>query len=311
MRLKTTSIFIAFCLLIVGFTSVCAQEKTVDSEIEVLVLGVAQDAGAPQINCKKRCCKENAIHHQVVSLGIVVDERRYLIEATPDIGAQLKFFEQTRPFIHPFLDGIFVTHAHIGHYTGLMYLGKEAMNALRTPTFLMPRMFDFIEKNGPWSQLVSNENIDLRKLQHDRPQELSGGLKVTPILVPHRDEFSETVGYLIEGTEKSLLFIPDIDKWEKWDTPIVELVSKVDYALLDATFYDAKEINHRDISTIPHPFVVESFSTFDQLPQEEKAKIHFIHFNHTNPLLDTSSEATRTTLQKGYKIAEKGMRFKL
>ena len=36
-------------------------------------------------------------------------------------------------------------------------------------------------------------------------------IKVNPFLVPHRDEFSETVGYQIEGPNKTALFIPGIN----------------------------------------------------------------------------------------------------
>ena len=69
-----------------------------------------------------------------------------------------------------------------------------------------------------------------------RKNKVVGSLQITPILVPHRDEFSETVGYYIKGKEKTLLFIPDIDKWYRWETDIRELVKEVDYALLDASF---------------------------------------------------------------------------
>lgn len=190
-------------------------------------------------------------------------------------------------------DGIFVTHAHIGHYTGLMYLGKEAANASQVPVYAMPRMKTFLEQNGPWSQLVTNKNIVLNEMQENVDMQLSPQLHITPITVPHRDEFSETVGYRIEGPANKVLFIPDIDKWAKWNRNIAEEIAGVDYAFLDATFYDAAEINNRDISTIPHPFVIESMELFKSLSTAEKKKIYFIHFNHTNPLLRLESKETK------------------
>ena len=110
--------------------------------------------------------------------------------------------------------------------------------------------------------------------------------------MPHRDEYSETVGYVISGPNKSALFIPDIDKWEKWKLDINAEIKKVDYALLDATFFDEKEINNRDISEIPHPFIIESMKKFEMMTPEEKNKIIFIHFNHTNPVLKDQREST-------------------
>jgi pyrroloquinoline quinone biosynthesis protein B len=125
---------------------------------------------------------------------------------------------------------------------------------------------------------------------------------VTPFLVPHRDEYSETVGYMIAGPNKKALFIPDIDKWEKWDRSIATELSKVDYAFLDATFYDGEELN-RDMSEIPHPFIVETMQLLKELPSSEKNKIHFIHFNHTNPVLDSNSAQARAVVQAGFHLA--------
>jgi pyrroloquinoline quinone biosynthesis protein B len=206
---------------------------------------------------------------------------------------------------------IFLTHAHIGHYTGLMYLGKEAMNAQQVPVYVYPKMQVFIENNGPWSQLVSNKNIVLKTMQTNKLQQLNSQLSVLPFQVPHRDEFSETVGYQINGQEKSALFIPDIDKWEKWETSIIDAIQKVDYAFIDATFFSGKEIQARDISEIPHPFVIESIELFGKLSPTEKAKIHFIHMNHTNPLLKPKSFESKKVEALGFNIARTGDRFTL
>lgn len=288
-----------------------SQENINIQDPELIVLGIAQDAGAPQINCKKECCMQKESTNFVVSLGIADDKKRFLIEATPDIGEQIQLFDQEYPFEQSFIDGIFITHAHIGHYSGLMYLGKEAMSATAIPTYMMPRMYQFMHENGPWNQLIENKNIHAIQLVEEQRIELSKNLSIVPFLVPHRDEYSETVGYKIQGPNTTVLFIPDIDKWTKWGKSIEKEVKKVDIALLDATFYDGNDLNGRDMSSIPHPFVEESFKIFDELTTEEKSKIHFIHFNHTNPLLKKTSNACKKTLNKGYKIAHRGMRFKL
>jgi pyrroloquinoline quinone biosynthesis protein B len=167
----------------------------------------------------------------------------------------------------------------------------------------MPRMSDFLSNNGPWNQLITRKNILLQELENEKPLQLSEKLSVTPILVPHRDEYSETVGYRIIGPKKTALFIPDIDKWEKWDKDIIEEIKLVDYAFLDATFYSGNELNNRDISQIPHPFIIESLEKFKGLTSQEKSKIVFIHFNHTNPVLNPDSKETQIVLKQGFKIA--------
>jgi pyrroloquinoline quinone biosynthesis protein B len=192
-----------------------------------------------------------------------------------------------------------------------MYLGKEAMNANRIPVYVYPKMKNFLENNGPWSQLVSNQNIKLNQMLENKTVRLTSELSVLPFQVPHRDEFSETVGYKIMGSQKSALFIPDIDKWEKWETSIVEAIKKVDYAFIDATFFSGAEIKARDLSEIPHPFVIESIELFKDLAEEEKSKIFFIHLNHTNPLLDPESKESMEVERLGFGIARTGDRFSL
>ncbi len=275
----------------------------------LVVLGTVQDAGSPHIACKKECCislfENPDPNRKVVSLGLIDPQNRktFLFEATPDIPEQTKKLKQLSNTNNELPDGIFLTHAHIGHYTGLMYLGKEATNANAIPVHAMPGMKKFLEENGPWSQLVTNNNISLSEMKDLQEIKLTSNLKIIPFTVPHRDEFSETVGFSIEGPNKTALFIPDIDKWEKWDTSIIEAISKVDYAFLDATFYNGVEINNRDISQIPHPFIIESMELFKDLPLSEKQKIHFIHFNHTNPVLNANSDAYKTVIENKFNIA--------
>lgn len=275
----------------------------------LIVLGTIQDAGFPHIACKKVCCKDlfsiSDKDRQVVALGLIDNtySKKYLFEATPDIAKQMKaLLKDAIQNKNEMVDGIFLTHAHIGHYTGLMYLGKEAANAKNINVFAMPRMKKYLETNGPWSQLVTNKNISLTQIEKEQSISLTPNLMVTPFLVPHRDEYTETVGYRIKGPNKTALFIPDIDKWNKWNKSIVEEIKKVDYAFLDATFYSGKEINNRDISQIPHPFVVESLEMFKTLDSIERKKVIFIHFNHTNPVIDLNNNEAKNVLNQGFNI---------
>jgi len=260
----------------------------------ITVLGTAQDAGYPQINCKKECCKafyDGEVSKKLIScLGLVdkTTKQKWIFDATPDMTQQIQDLKADHLDNGKVIDGVFLTHAHIGHYTGLMYLGFEAMGATNIPVYAMPKMKSYLELNGPWSQLVSMQNIQLKRMKHDSVMTLNSNLKVTPFLVPHRDEYSETVGYKIEGKHKSALFIPDINKWDLWKKSIVEEVKLVDYAFIDATFFNDGEIP-RPMADIPHPFIIETVKLFENESKETKAKIQFIHLNHTNPaLMDTS-----------------------
>lgn len=289
----------------------------VQNSVELMVLGTIQDAGSPQIGCRKSCCINLWEHpdptRMVVSLGIVDhrDSSLYLFEATPDIGKQMEFLSKQSQIDQNMLKGIFVTHAHIGHYTGLMHLGREASGAKNVPVYTMPRMATYLTNNGPWSQLISQENIVVNLLKSDSTIHLNERISITPMLVPHRDEYSETVGYKIQGPRKSLMFIPDIDKWARWDRNILTEIKSVDYAFLDATFYSGVELNNRDMSEIPHPSIQESMGLFESLDSTDKAKVNFIHFNHTNPVLNAQSSEFKKVHNEGYNIAKFGDRFHL
>jgi pyrroloquinoline quinone biosynthesis protein B len=282
----------------------------------LLVLGVAQDAGYPQAGCYAAHClpgwEDPGLRRGAVSLGLVdpTTGQKYLFEATPDLPEQLYELERAAPSQRYELGGIFITHAHIGHYTGLMFLGHESMGASGVRVFVMPRMLVYLGSNGPWSQLVSYRNIVLTPLEENRSQS-AGSFEITPFLVPHRDEFSETVGYRIDGRDRSALFIPDIDKWSRWDTSLEELITRVDYALIDATFYAEGELPGRDMSKVPHPLVVESMSLLRHLPEGERNKVWFIHMNHTNPLLDSKSKESTRVRSEGFNIAVEGLRLPL
>ena len=292
-------------------------QPPVDSGVELFVLGSVQDGGSPHIGCARACCAplfENPDPtRKVVDLGLMDRQagQTFLIEDGPDFPQQVHLLQERAMQQQPVPSGILLTHAHIGHYTGLMFLGREALNADSVPVYAMPRMRRFLMENGPWSQLVSLGNMALQPLEASQPIRLTPRLEVVPFRVPHRDEFSETVGFEIRGPGKTVLFIPDIDKWERWETDIAERIRHADLAFLDASFYDASEIGYRDMSEIPHPFVVESMARFDSLPEAERRKIHFIHLNHTNPLLDPSSDQSRAVLKKGYRVARFGESFEL
>jgi pyrroloquinoline quinone biosynthesis protein B len=280
----------------------------------VTVLGIAQDGGYPQAGCKAEHClrhwRGEEKKRQVVSLGLTdqASGQNWLFEATPDFTAQLQQLQTASGSTN--LSGIFLTHAHMGHYAGLLSLGREAMGAQGMPVYVMPKMKEFLETNAPWSQLVSLGNIKLVVMESDMPIQLASNLRVTPLKVPHRDEFSETVGFRIESAEKSLLFIPDIDKWPLWDRDIRTEVARVDVALLDATFYQEGELPNRDMREIPHPFVAETISLFSPLSDSEKRKIKFIHFNHTNPLIFEGPER-ETVKNLGFGVATEGERIEL
>jgi pyrroloquinoline quinone biosynthesis protein B len=184
-----------------------------------------------------------------------------------------------------------------------MHLGREVLGAREVPVYAMPRMHDFLSRNGPWDQLVRLKNIVLRPMQNEVTFELNQRIRVTPFLVPHRDEYTEAAGFRIAGPQRTVIFIPDIDKWEKWNRRIEEVIAGVDVAYVDGTFYAEGEIPGRNMAEIPHPFIVETMHRLASLPADEKSKVRFIHLNHTNPALRPDSEAAQAISKAGFRVA--------
>lgn len=283
-------------------------------KVQLIVLGIAQDAGFPQAACRKSCCaqawQDRSLRRHPACIAIVDREsgQRWLFECTPGFPDQLNLLDK---FAAPDksslgLNGIFLTHAHVGHYAGLIHLGREVIGSNEVKVHAMPRMSKFLKTNGPWSQLVTLGNIKLVPLKNDTTIQINERIKVTPFLVPHRDEFSETVGFRITGPSKTIVFLPDINKWNKWSHKIEDLIADCDVAYLDGTFFENGEIPGRDMSLIPHPFVRESIQRFSPLDEQHRNRIRFIHFNHTNPVLLEGGLAEKRIEKAGMHVARQG-----
>ena len=286
------------------------------SRLVAMVLGSAQDGGYPHIGCRKECCKsawKDTLKRRLVASFAIIDRSSnccWIIDASPDIKYQLNMISD---FLNieeaPEIKGIFLTHAHTGHYSGLLEFGKEALNLSNVPLYVMPKMSDFIKSNKAFNFLINSKNIVLEVIQENQNIDLTENAYISSFLVPHRNEMSETVGYKIKSSLKSIIYLPDIDSWEKWDKNINDIIKNNDYSLIDGTFYAKNEILNRDIKNIPHPSISESLDKFSDLGVENRKKVFFTHLNHTNKILKENNRETISLLKKGYNIASDGETF--
>lgn len=304
------------------FPASCATVASTTDAPHVLILGTAQDGGLPQIACRESICararEDASLRRRVASLLIVnpATHQRWLIDATPDFPEQVELADRHAPReVQPgrpaLFDGIFLTHAHFGHYTGLAYLGREVYGSQPTEVFGSASMGDFLENNGPWDLLLQAQHIQFHTLREGAPVQLAPGLSVSAFRVPHRDEYTDTLGFRVQGPERSLVYIPDIDKWSVFDQDLGDLVRDNDYALLDGSFFADGEIPGRAMSEIPHPFMAETMEQLAALPASERAKVFFTHLNHTNPASTPGSAAQREVQRSGSHVARDGQVLEL
>lgn len=288
----------------------------------VRILGTVQDGGLPHAACEHEGCRRaragQAPPRWISSLAIVLPESQevFLIDATPDIRPQLDLLRDVRTLPDDRVDrsplaGVFLTHAHIGHYLGLAFFGFEAVHTRDLPVWATPRMAAFLRANGPWSQLVTMRNLELRELTPESPVHLAPDVSVMPFAVPHRDEFSDTVGYLIRGPARTLLFVPDTDKWTTWQPTLEERLEGVDTALLDGTFFSAAELPGRSVEEIGHPLIGNTMERLEDRVRQGGLEVLFIHLNHSNPALAPGSEAAAALAARGFAVAREGQEFPL
>jgi pyrroloquinoline quinone biosynthesis protein B len=279
------------------------------------VLGTVQDGGLPHAACSCDRCELARRHPErrrlIASLAILLpDPRRlFMIDATPDVREQLAALsdwrgsEGGRVDRSP-LDGVLLTHAHIGHYTGLAFFGFEAIHARELPVYCTSSMAGFLSGNGPWSQLVQLGNISLREIAPGSPVDLGQGVTVEPLAAPHRHEYTDTIGYIIRGPRRTLLYVPDTDAWSAWDPPLTRLLDGIDVALLDGTFYSLDELPGRAVGSIGHPLITDSMEMLQ--PWLDRIDVYFTHLNHSNPVLDPDGAARARVVSQGFEILDDG-----
>lgn len=304
------------------------------------ILGSGQDGGLPQFGARMSADMAARVDPLAVRLGPSVcvlddDGRCLLIDASPDLKEQESRLLRlpayaSRPAGNPF-DAVLLTHAHIGHYVGLAHFGREAANTRELPVYCTDDMAVFLRGNAPWDQLVKLANVELQAIgparrakreRHDPTvrQPIAGimeyelvnrdiapwpGLGVRTIPVPHRGEYTDTVGVSIDG---KLLYVPDIDDWRAWSDAREE-VRKHEVCLLDGTFFSRDELPGRDLREISHPFIEDTLEFFAE--EAKSRRVILTHFNHSNPVCDPASPQARRVLDAGFELAQEMMAIEL
>lgn len=320
---------VVFAAVLAGCTG--APEPGIDAD-EVVVeridaprlvaLGTAQDGGFPHAACACPQCDRartrpgDARLIASLALALPTQNRTYLIDATPDIRPQLDRLRELRGTTGDRIDrvpvdGVFLTHAHLGHYTGLAFFGYESIHTRGLPVICTPSMARYLETNGPWSQLVQLDNVALRPTEPGQPIDLGDEVTVTAIRVPHRDEYADTVGFVFRGPERSALYVPDTDSWASWDPPLIQVLDGIDVAILDATFFSAAELPGRDVSEIGHPLVTSSMDLLEQLVKAGRLEVYFTHLNHSNPAIFIDSPEHREIERRGFAVLAEGQEIPL
>jgi pyrroloquinoline quinone biosynthesis protein B len=273
----------------------------------VHVLGTVQDGGFPHAGCACVACssarESPAQRRRVACIGVEgVTGRTLLVDATPDLIEQVAALTRAVGGERHVPDAIALSHAHLGHYLGLAYLGREAMDAKGQPVHCTQKMAAFLKANRPWSHLVERGQITLHAIRPGEPLAFDG-VTVRAFLSPHRAEDTDTLGFEVEGPKRTLVYMSDADVLPP---PLVERAAAADVALMDGTFYSRDELPHRDILAVRHPFVKDTLAVL----ADARGEVWYTHLNHTNPLLHPDP-ARRPKLPPRFGVAHEGQTFAL
>lgn len=263
--------------------------------MEVRVLGNVQDGGVPHLGCSCELCDQArtdpARQRYASSLLLAGESTRYLIDATPDIRFQLR---------GDALDGVLLTHEHLGHLPGLLYLGPESLAPTQLPVYCTPQLAEFIRTTDQFARLLEQDHITLSPVEYGSAVDLADGIAI-PRAVPHRSTHADTVAYRL-GSDRTLLYMSDLDRWTD---ETIRSVADADIALVDGTFWRPEELDRYE--EVPHPAITRSMDVLDPTDTE----IYFTHLNHTNPVLRPGSEERREVERRGFHVVEQDDVFTL
>jgi pyrroloquinoline quinone biosynthesis protein B len=273
-----------------------------------VILGTAQDGGYPHIGCDCAACRsavaDPTLARRVACLGLVTRDGVALVDATPDLPAQLRALAHAagRPVSDP-PRAILLTHLHAGHVLGLALLGREGWAGTRIPVWATEASLGALERNEPFARLFAEGHLVPRVLHLGWDAALDD-VVIQPVPVPHRSELGDTVAYRIEGPERSVLYAPDLDAL----TPeVVAHVRAADIALLDGTFFRRTELSRDDANLVRHPPIADTMTVASRLG----TCIVFTHLNHTNPAIDPESRERQALEALGMRVASEGDTFEL
>ena len=305
----------------------------------VRVLGSAAGGGYPQWNCACPAChavrdgSRPARSRTQSSIAVSPDYRQwFLLNASPDIHAQLESFPALRPCggrvggvprAAP-VQAVLLTDAELDHTLGLLLLreghGLEvhateaARDTLRDGTSLLRTLEAYCPVS--WKRVVPGR---------DTP--LGDGLSYQAFDVPttKRPRFDSgndngnregrVVGYRLTDarTGGTLVYLPAV---QQLTAPVHRQLAGCACLLVDGTCWDDDELirlgasgkTAREMGHLPISGPGGSLEQLSPLPIDRKI---YIHINNTNPILLEDAPERRTLEQHGMEVAVDGLELQI
>jgi pyrroloquinoline quinone biosynthesis protein B len=246
----------------------------------------------------------------------------YVINATPDITAQLARWPELHPkegVRHTPIRGVLLTDGELDHTLGLLHLREGADWRLYATSAVLGMLR---EKFQVLPVLARYTNPDAEVVQCHKPLMLGEGsarLAIrwvetgcdSPLYTGNTSEVPGAVTALIlEDTTngRRLAYAPGIGQLTE---KLFEELSSADVVFFDGTFWSEDEFprlsgrprSARDMGHVPINGPDGSAAWLADLPAKIK---RYIHINNTNPVLDPTSEQRQEIRKYGLEVAEDG-----
>jgi len=247
-------------------------------------------------------------------------QRWYLLNASPDVRAQIEAF----PALHPRgvrespLEAVLLTDAELDHTLGLLLL-READDLEVHATAAVHGTLS--EGTSLLQTLGAYANVEWRPVVAGEEVSLGDGLYYRAFDVPTskraRFEAGEVgvVGYRItEGrTGRALVYVPGV---QELTASVLANFEGCACLLFDGTCWQDDELirlgiarkTSRDMGHLPIGGADGSLKRLARLPIERKI---YIHINNTNPILIEDSPERRLVEESGMEVAADGLELEI
>jgi pyrroloquinoline quinone biosynthesis protein B len=302
--------------------------------VRVHVLGSAAGGGFPQWNCNCRNCDGVRRGHIKArprtqsSIAVSADGVSWvLLNASPDILAQLRMFPEAQPcraVRDTGIVGIVLMDSQIDHTTGLLMLREGA--PLRV--YCTDPVRDDLTNANPLFKILGHYcGVEWRRIDsggHGRFRvEGATGLSFgvidlaskAPPYSPHRNDphAGDNVGMVVtdEATEHSLFYAPGLGRIEP---DLRAVLARADCLLVDGTFWTEDEmirlkVGSKRASDMGHLPQSGTGGMIEELAAYPQARKILIHINNTNPVLDEDSPERARLDAAAIEVAYDGMQI--
>lgn len=295
--------------------------------MKALVLGTAAGGGLPQWNCACAQCaraRRDGAHRTQDCLAVSANgERWYLVNASPDIRAQLLAAPRLAPGPgrrETPIAGVLFTDAELDHTIGLLALREDT----RLDIYATDPVLRALDGAFPVRRVLDPYGAKTwHTVTAGAAVALDGDLRVTAVpLGAKRPRYTErdrpgarpdwVVAYRFEdgATGGCLVYAPCVADWAE---PLDGALAGARCALLDGTFFHDDEMTRatgsgRTATAMGHLPIGE---TLPRLAGRPGLRVLYTHLNNTNPVLDPGSAERAAVTAAGAEIPADGQLIEL